>query len=246
MKKFVIVTLLLLAAMPAMAATDIALPPTFTQQQFKDFSRDLGLVISYVPLAPAEPLGDKLPGFDIGVEVTAVQLDTDQQYWKDVEAYVGDTVPSSLPIPKFHAQIGFPFIPIDVGFVYSKIPSTNITFMGGEIKYAFLEGGVATPAVAIRGAYTKLSGVDDIDLSTTYADLSISKGFAIFTPYAGYGMVWIDSKEKSPLVTLQDESMSEGKGFVGCKITFFPLMNMVLEADFAKVNSYSLRLNLSF
>lgn len=246
MKKFVIVTLLLLAAMPAMAATDIALPPTFTQQQFKDFSRDLGLVISYVPLAPAEPLGDKLPGFDIGVEVTAVQLDTDQQYWKDVEAYVGDTVPSSLPIPKFHAQIGFPFIPIDVGFVYSKIPSTNITFMGGEIKYAFLEGGVATPAVAIRGAYTKLSGVDDIDLSTTYADLSISKGFAIFTPYAGYGMVWIDSKEKSPLVTLQDESMTEGKGFVGCKITFFPLMNMVLEADFAKVNSYSLRLNLSF
>lgn len=246
MKKFVIITLLLLAAMPAMAATDIALPPTFTQQQFKDFSRDLGLVISYVPLAPAEPLGDKLPGFDIGVEVTAVQLDTDQQYWKDVEAYVGDTVPSSLPIPKFHAQIGFPFIPIDVGFVYSKIPSTNITFMGGEIKYAFLEGGVATPAVAIRGAYTKLSGVDDIDLSTTYADLSISKGFAIFTPYAGYGMVWIDSKEKSPLVTLQDESMTEGKGFVGCKITFFPLMNMVLEADFAKVNSYSLRLNLSF
>ena len=45
---------------------------------------------------------------------------------------------------------------------------------------------------------------------------------------------------------LTDESLTEGKAFVGCKITFFPLMNMVLEADFAKVNSYSLRLNLSF
>jgi hypothetical protein len=68
----------------------------------------------------------------------------------------------------------------------------------------------------------------------------------MFTPYAGYAVVWIDSKEKSDLVVLEEESLTEGKGFVGCKITFFPLMNMVLEADFAKVNSYSLRLNLSF
>ena len=252
MKKLVIVSLLLLlCAMPALAKTDITIPPTFTQDDFKKFSRDMGLAISYVPLAPAEPLGDKLPGFDIGVEVTGIKLDTDQQYWKDVEAAMGDTLPSTLPVPKFHAQVGFPFIPIDIGFVYSKVPSTNIKFMGGEIKYAFLEGGVATPAIAVRGAYTKLSGVDDLDLSTKYLDLSISKGIAIFTPYAGYAMVWIDSKDKStdPAVialNLQDVSTTEGKGFVGCKITFFPLMNMVVEADFAKVSSYSLRLNLSF
>jgi hypothetical protein len=59
-------------------------------------------------------------------------------------------------------------------------------------------------------------------------------------------MVWIDSKEKSAAVTLQDESLNESKWFVGCKITFFPLMNMVAEADFAQVNAYSLRLNLHF
>jgi hypothetical protein len=178
--------------------------------------------------------------------VTGVQLDTDKDYWKAIEAVSGDKIPSTLPVPKLHAQIGFPFIPIDIGFVYTKIPSTNIKYMGGEIKYAFLEGGVATPAIAIRGAYTKLSGVDDLDINTKYLDLSISKGIAMVTPYAGYAMVWIESKEKSPLVTLQDESLTEGKAFVGAKITFFPLMNMVVEADFAQVNSYSLRLNLSF
>jgi hypothetical protein len=59
-------------------------------------------------------------------------------------------------------------------------------------------------------------------------------------------MVWIDSKEKSSLVTLQDESPNESKWYVGCKLTFFPLMNLVVEADFAKVNSYSARLNLHF
>jgi hypothetical protein len=252
MKKLIIASLLLLlCAMPALAKTDITIPPTFSQDDFKNFSRDMGLAISYVPLAPAEPLGDKLPGFDIGVEVTGIKLDKNATYWKKVEAVMGDTIPSTLPVPKVHAQIGFPFIPIDIGFVYTKVPSTNIKYMGGEIKYAFLEGGVATPAIAIRGAYTKLSGVEDLDLSTKYLDLSISKGIAMVTPYAGYAMVWIDSKETSndPAVialNLQDVSTTEGKAFVGAKITFFPLMNMVVEADFAKVPSYSLRLNLSF
>jgi hypothetical protein len=238
--------LVLLSAAPAFAATDITLPSGFTQEMFKNFSRDFGLAISYVPLEPAEPLGDKLPGFDIGVEITGVQIDKSTDYWTAIQAVSGDNIPSTLPFPKFHAQLGFPFIPIDIGFVYSKIPNTNISYMGGELKYAILEGGVAMPALAIRGAYTKLSGVSDLDISTKSLDLSISKGIAMFTPYAGYAMVRIDSKENSDLVNLQDESLTEGKAFVGCKITFFPLMNMVLEGDFAKVNSYSARLNLSF
>ncbi len=250
MKKVVIAVLLVLVmAVPALAKTDITIPSTFTQDDFKNVSRDLGLAISYVPLAPAEPLGGILPHVDAGIEVTVVNLDTSSSYWKKIEAVPGnDKIPSSLPIPKFHVQVGLPVIPIDLGFVYSSVPSTDIKYMGGEIKWAILSGSVATPAIAIRGAYTKLSGVTDVDISTKSADLSISKGFAMFTPYAGYGMVWIESKEKSndPLINLQDESLNESKWFVGCKLTFFPLMNLVVEADFAKVNSYSARLNLHF
>jgi hypothetical protein len=198
-------------------------------------------------LAPAEPLGGVLPHVDAGVEVTGVQIDNNASYWKQIEQVPGnDSIPSTLPFPKFHIQVGLPVIPIDLGYVYGSVPGTDIKYMGGEIKWAILSGSVATPALAIRGAYTKLSGVTDLDISTKSADISISKGFAIFTPYAGYGMVWIESKEKSALVTLQDESLSEPKWFVGTKITFFPLMNLVIEADFAEVNSYSARLNLHF
>jgi hypothetical protein len=249
MKKIIIAVLLVLGmAVPALAETTIKLPEGFGQEQFKFLSRDLGLAISYVPLAPAEPLGGVLPHVDAGIEVTAVKIDTDKDYWKAVETVSGDKIPSTLPFPKFHIQVGLPVIPIDLGYVYSSVPGTNIKYMGGEVKYAFLKGGVATPAVALRAAYTKLSGVDDLDISTKSLDISISKGFLIFTPYAGYGLVWIESKEKSanPLIDLKDESLTEGKGFVGAKITFFPLMNLVIEADFAKVNSYSARLNLHF
>lgn len=247
MKKVIIAVLLVLSAsVPALAETKISLPAGFGQEQFKFLSRDLGLAISYVPLAPAEPLGGVLPHVDAGIAVTGVQIDTKKDYWQLVESVSGDKIPSTLPFPKFHIQVGLPVVPIDLGYVYSSIPGTNIKYMGGEVKYAFLKGGVATPAVALRAAYTKLSGIDDLDINTKSLDLSISKGFLIFTPYAGYGLVWIESKEKSPLVTLKDESLTEGKGFVGAKITFFPLMNLVVEADFAKVNSYSARLNLHF
>jgi hypothetical protein len=244
------VAVLCIIAAPAFAKTDIVIPPTWTgtngQQQFKDFSRDLGLAISYMPLATAEPLGNALPGFDIGIEATGVQIDANQQYWKDIEAASGGTVPSTLPMPKLHVQVGLPILPIDLGFVYGEAPSTNIKYYGYELKWAILRGGVATPALAVRGAYTTLSGVNELEISTKSADIEISKGFAMFTPYAGYGMVWIDSKEKSTTVTLQDESQNESKWYLGCKLTFFPFMNLVAEADFAKVNAYSLRLNLHF
>jgi len=247
MKKIIVAVLLLLVlAVPALAETKFTLPAGYGQDEFKSLSRDLGLAISYVPLSPAEPLGGVLPHFDLGVEVTSVNIDTNQKYWKDLQSVSGDTIPSALVFPKIHLQVGLPVIPIDLGVVYAEVPTTNVKYTGYEIKWAFLKGGVAMPAVAIRGAYTKLSGVTDLDISTKSVDLSISKGFAIFTPYAGYGMVQIESKEKSNLVTLKDETITEGKGFIGFKLTFFPFMNLVAEADFAKVNSYSGRLNIHF
>ena len=246
MKKVVIaVLLILIMAVPALAKTEITLPSTFLQDDFKGLSRDLGLAISYMPLATAEPLG--FPGFDIGIEATSVSIDNNASYWTKISNVPGnDAIPSSLVLPKLHLQVGLPIISIDLGLVYGQAPSTDIKYVGYEVKWAILKGGVAMPAIAVRGAYTKLSGIDEIDISTKSADVEISKGFAMFTPYAGYGMVWIDSKEKSTAVTLQDESLNESKWYLGCKLTFFPLLNLVAEADFAKVNSYSLRLNLHF
>jgi len=248
MRKIIITMLLVfIMAVPALAKTDITLPASFTQDDFKNLSRDLGLAISYVPLATAEPLGGVLPHIDLGVEATSTSIDNNASYWTKISNVPGNSsIPSSLVMPKIHLQVGLPIIPIDLGIVYAEVPSTDIKYIGYEVKWSILQGSTVSPAIALRGAYTTLTGVTDLDIITKSADLSISKGFAMFTPYAGYGMVWIESKEKSSVVTLTDESLTENKWFVGCKITFFPLMNMVAEADFAKVNSYSLRLNIHF
>ena len=249
MKKLALAALLLVVmTTPVMAKTVFDLNNfqglTDAQDQFKKFSTDFGLAISYVPLAPAAPLGGILPGFDAGVEVTMVKIDKNASYWKAA----GTDIPSALPIPKLHIQVGLPVIPIDLGYSYSSVPGTDIKLSGYELKYAILKGGIVMPALAIRGAMTSLKGVDALDLSTKSLDLSISKGFLMFTPYAGIGKVWIDSKPKDPDVAalLKKESIAETKSFLGLKMSLLPVLNIVAEADFAKVKAYSFRLNLHF
>lgn len=255
MKKLVLAVLLaFLLAVPAMAKTEIDFnnPTVFDQNDFRSFSKDIGMALSYMPMSPAAPLGDKLPGFDAGVEASYVKLDKGATWYRDMDQSISSTgtkvdLPNALIIPRVHIQVGLPIIPLDFGVSYAKVPSSDIKLVGYEVKYALLEGGVAMPAVAIRGAYTTLSGIDVLDLSTKSLDLSISKGIVIFTPYAGVGEVWISSTPHSKVnPTLTKEEIRKSKAFVGLKTKIFPFMNLVLEGDFSNIAAYSARLNVNF
>ena len=230
-------------AKPAGAAKyDITIPGTtaYLQSQFHDLSEQIGLAIAYRALAPAEPLG--LLGFDVGVEITAVKIDKNESFW----TAVNPDLPSYLGFPKLHAQKGLPF-GFDVGLVYTKLPASNIGMFGGELKWAILKGTLATPALALRGSYTTLTGVETLNVSTYGADVSISKGIGPITPYAGIGEVWINSSTSvvPPSGALADEAISATRAFVGAKLSLL-LLSFAAEADFSKVPSYSFRIGLSF
>ncbi|MGE5809635.1 MAG: hypothetical protein ACM32I_10945 [Nitrospirota bacterium] len=244
-KAFVAALMIVLTAAPSTAKTTIDIPGGYSQSEFRDLSTELGLAVSYVPLAPAEPLGGLLPGLDAGIELTTAKISKDAKFWSDV---VQGSLPAYLPFYKVHIQAGFPGVPLDLGFVYSQVPNTDIKLLGGEIKYAILKGGVFRPAVSVRGAYTRLSGVDVIDISTRSLDLSISKRILMVTPYAGVGLIWISSTPEPAVagLTLSKENITETKSFIGFKFSFLPVLNMTAEADFAKVKAYSVRLNLHF
>lgn len=256
MKRLVFAVLIVLTlAVPAFAARTIIDVTPLDQNDFLQFSRDFGMALSYQPLSPAAPLGDKLPGIDAGVEVSYVKLDKSARWYTRMDSFDKATntgeLPNALYIPRVHVQFGFPVVPIDIGVSFAKVPQSDIKVTGYELKYALLSGGVATPAVALRAAYTKLSGVDTLDLSTKSLDISISKGIAIFTPYGGVGMVWITSEPNNkPTVPieaqLQEENIHKPKGFVGVKTKIFPFLNLVLEGAFSNIREYSARLNASF
>ena len=197
------------------------------QAEFKRFSKELGIAISYLPVSPAEPLG--IVGFDAGAEITTGSI-------KKVNGSK-----TTVVLPKLHLQKGLPF-GFDIGAIYSKISALDIALVGGELKYAIISGNVALPAVAVRAGYTQLTGVDELELSTLSADLSISKGITFITPYAGVGVVQVTSKEKAGL-DLAEEKQSITKGFVGVKFSF-AVINFVAEADFSDVPLYTLRVNV--
>jgi len=212
------------------------------QGEFEDLSKEVGLIVSYVPLAPAEPLG--VLGFDIGIEVTGARISSGATFWE--KAVADGKPPDYVVLPKIHVQKGLPF-GIDLGAIYAMAPGTNISLYGGELKWAFMKGSIVSPAAAIRGSYTALAGVDDLDATTYGLDASISKGFGPLTPYAGLGQVWIKTSENvnDTILDLDDVSTSATKLFIGAKLKVL-LLGIVLQADFSDTQMYSARANISF
>jgi len=220
-------------AQPVWAA-NINLSLLGAQPAFRTLSEDLGSALSYKAVIPAEPLG--VTGFDLGLEVTSTKM-------RNLDIATGSTL-TSLIVPKLHAHKGLPF-GIDVGAFYSSVPTTNIKLFGGELRYAILEGGVASPAVAIRGSMSKLSGVNQLAFGTKGLDVSISKGFAMFTPYAGVGSVWVDSTPDAA-TGLVKESFRQSKMFAGGNLNL-GLTNLAFEYDkTGAAQSYSVKLGFRF
>jgi hypothetical protein len=233
-----VASIALAVSLPA-AAKDLNQIGTLTQDEFHRLSQDLGAALSYKPLTPAEPLG--LFGFDLGVAGTDTKIKNSDVFRK---AGAGDI--SDVAVPSLRFNMGLPF-GLDVGVMAGAAPSTNVRLYGGEVRWAFIKGSTTMPAIALRGSYTQLAGVDQLDFNTKGADLSISKGFALFTPYAGIGKVWVTSTPKNiPTATPSQESLSQNKYFVGVNMNFV-LVNIVLEADkTGEDTSYGLKLGFRF
>lgn len=243
----VVCAALTLTALPAVAS-DISFISGVSQSEFKDLSKEAGAALGYRNMAPAAPLG--ITGFDIGIETSAISINSNSSYWN---AAFNNDAPSYLVIPRIRARKGLPF-GIDVGAMYSYVPDSNVKLYGAELSKAILEGSSATPAVGIRATFTKLSGVKDLDLQTYGIDASISKGFIFLTPYAGAGMMWINSEAKEKLkslshdagIDLKSETITVPRFFGGLKITPFPLLAITAEAEYAVRPMYSLKAAISF
>ncbi|MGH8708762.1 MAG: hypothetical protein ACREVD_11990, partial [Burkholderiales bacterium] len=86
--------------------------------------------------------------------------------------------------------------------------------------------------------------VDQLSFDTQGVDISISKGLAFLTPYAGVGRVWVES---TPHVSgLQKEKFSLTKAFVGIGVNF-ALLNVNFQVDkTGDATSSSLKLGWRF
>lgn len=218
--KFQQMCVLAIAALSAPAfADDLDNVRSLTQAEFGRLSQDFTAAASYKAVSPAEPLG--ITGFDVGLEVTSTKME-----FGDIWKKAGSDS-STIYIPKIHVHKGLPF-GVDVGASLSAVSGTDIKLGGAEIKYALLKGNTVLPAVAVRAAVTKLFGVDELDLNTRLIELTMSKGFVNFTPYAGIGHVW--GTVTPEFAELTEETPRATKLFAGLNMNL-GLANLAAEVD---------------
>jgi hypothetical protein len=211
-----------------------------TQSEFRLLSEDLGAALSYKPIIPSEGLG--ITGFDIGLGVSGTQLKNAVLLSK---AANGATVRTTMPLVSGRVHKGLPF-DIDIGASYTVVPSTDIRAIGGEVRWAFIPGSTVMPAVAVRASGSQLSGVDQLNFSTYGVDVSVSKGFAVFTPYGGIGQVWVHSSPNgAPAGTIQGEKFTQTKIFAGVNINIGA--NLAFEYDnTGSINTFSAKIGVRF
>ena len=232
-------TLLLAFAASAAQAQNFGFVPNPQQRDFESVSKDVIGVLSYKALGPAEAGG--VTGFSVGA-YGAYSATQDKGAWQRL---TGEEV-DAVGVVGLSARKGLPF-GVDIGAMYSQVPGTDAKLYGGEVRYAPLPGGVATPALAIRASYVKLTGEDDVDADSTSLDVSVSKGFAFLTPYAGAGYVWGTVTPSSAFTsTLREVEVNEARLFAGLRVS---LGFLELTPEYEKIgdsNVFNMRLSLGF
>ncbi len=213
------------AAGPALThADDLQAPEVpLTEAEFADLARDLGQVFSFPVVDYADPYG--LTGFDVGAGYLGASLDSGRADWQAVGG------PANWSSWYLRAVKGLPF-GFDVGGAYGGRLDGDETWWGAELKWGWLEDGVALPAFGVRVAYTQASGIDFADLSTVSAQAELSKGFPFVTPYVGAGY---KAAMADPLggAAPGDLTASIPSAFAGLKIDPLPFLSLTLHADYA-------------
>ena len=232
--------LLIVFALPVFAQDGINFDPAITQEEFATFSRLVAQGIYATPVEPARARG--ILGFDIGVAATAIPVDTNASYW--VRAVDEDfTVSDYVAVPRLVVSKGLSFGTISGS--YAKVQDTDLQILGGSLDIPLTSGGIATPTIALRGAYSQLSGVEEFDLKTYGVELFISKGFGPITPYAAAGYARSDAEGAINLpdgstVALADESNGQ-RITLGVRLSLL-LPKIVVEATQGEERSYSAKI----
>ncbi|MFL6248065.1 MAG: hypothetical protein ACJ74H_18725 [Thermoanaerobaculia bacterium] len=237
-------TLLIAAALFALPLraqeqNDIEFDPLITQEQFETFSRLAAQSIYATPVDPARARG--LLGFDVGIAATAVPIDTDAPYWQNA---VGDdfSVSDHLVVPRLVASKGLSFGTISA--MYAKVPDTDVAMWGASYDMPLTGGGIATPTIALRGAYSQLRGVEQYDLKTYGVELFVSKGFGPITPYIAAGYARHTAEARLATRTLSDEG-NMNRYTLGVKISMF-IPKLVVEATQGEERSYAAKVAFGF
>lgn len=232
-----------LAAAPVAAQT-FEFDPTLTQEEFDRLSLLAGEAIFASPVDSPGTIG--LFDFEVGLAATAVEVDEEASYWvKSVDDDI--LVDGRLLVPRLVVSKGLGSASLTAS--YGAVGDSDAHVLGGSIELPLIRGGIARPAVAVRGVYSDLRGVAEADLTAYGAQILIGKGIGPVTPYAGWGRMWVTSEARID-VPLSDpifleSDLEQDLVTVGAKLDLL-LLKFVVEGARAEDWRYSARVGFGF
>ncbi len=231
---------------PDLGTCDFELSPNLNQQEWNRFTKEIGSIMYFKPMASAKPLGKMK--FDITLDYSSTSIDQTSGAWNntfyhpDSTHYLGERI----NLPGLHARMGLTD-KIDIGIYYTSAApfGAPYSFLGGEVKYAFLNNTDNGWAAAVRGSFIHDLTIKDFNLSTIGVDGLVSKSFGNFTPYLGLVGTISHTREFSDRVDLANVTKYDTRALVGAEYKW-KFINVGAEADFATLNTYSIKLGVSF
>lgn len=238
MRRLILIAALATAAAPAHAGLDFGIVvPNPAQSEFVRVIEDVTAGFSYKAMAPAEATG--ITGLGLGAFVAYAPVENKSAWFSltgenvDAVGMAGAAVHKGLPLN------------LDIGAFYATVPGTSANVYGGELRYALLPGSTVKPALGLRYAITRTSGIDDFDFESQSFDVQLSKGFTLLTPYVGAGFVKAEADPRNQ-PTLQKVKVDEERLFVGMRLS---LGLIELTPEYEKLgdnDSFNVRFGLSF
>lgn len=225
--------LLLFAALPALAA-DVR--PDAPEGDFQEFNRRFAMASYFFPRHGAAPLG--LTGFDVYADAAVDQDFGDEGFARTVldDGLTGDM----LVVGRVGARKGLPG-GINIGLSYGRALETDIKLVSGELQWALIKGGTLSPALSLRLTGTRTMGSDVYDLDQYGAEVLLSKGFTLITPYIGGGIVRSEGSLDSSLGRTFEDSQTRGVVYGGVTVSLL-LPKITVEVEKAEVVQGAVRI----
>ncbi|MCM2278820.1 MAG: hypothetical protein NDJ89_12160 [Oligoflexia bacterium] len=247
--KFLVVSLALSAAPARAASFSLADLTDSSNDSIKSLIETIAIGSDHRAYMSARPLGSTI-GFDFGIDLTVINVPTEFiNSMAAISNTATDGVPTTLFLPRLNFHKGLPF-GIDFGVSYIQYQSMART-LGAELKWAFMRGGAAAPAVAVRA-----SGNWDtlwfLKTSTYKLDVVASKNLILIDPYVGAGFQYWSGELQLPAeipnigLELSQSGMSP-HFYAGVALKLL-ILKMTGEYDYSTsgVSTYGLKVSLAF
>ncbi|HEY0511482.1 MAG TPA: hypothetical protein VGH73_06240 [Thermoanaerobaculia bacterium] len=215
--------LCLLAAVPAAASWQVN--GDATGADFRAFNRRFSSDAYFFPRHGAAPLG--LVGFEAYADATYDRSFDDQSFNKT--AVTGDYTGGFLSIARVGLRKGLPG-GVDLGVSYGKALGGDVNLLSAEIQYAVVSGGLLSPALSVRVTGTRTMNRKAYGLDQYGAELLLSKGFPVVTPYVGVGVVHSRGTLDSPLGLAREDTATRPVAFAGVTLSLLiPKIHIEIE-----------------